>query len=158
MLTRSNVAQDNPPSHLRPIAPVKNCTAIITVRTATTPTRAVSSAQKSCYQIMFQKSMQTERPYGTPLKKWRKERKRSLLTVLILPSRMNSLRKKTLPLPDNSSPSILSAVAHGVAERFLYKSRRPCWCSRCPHRNTRCAVFHRSDRPQMRWRIVLRCV
>ena len=111
MLTRSNVAQDNLLSLLLPIAPAKNCIASITARTATTPTRAVSSAQKFCCQLMFQKSMPTEKLYGTPLRKQRKERKRSLPTASTFPFRMNLARKKILPLPDNFSPSILSAVA-----------------------------------------------
>ena len=119
MLTRSNVAQDNLLSLLLPIAPAKNCIASITARTATTPTRAVSSAQKSCCQLMFQKSMQTEKHYGTPLRKWRKERKHSLPTASIFHSRMNLLRKKTSPLQDNSLPSILSAVAWWWTWQFM---------------------------------------
>ena len=111
MLTRSNAAQDNPPSHLPPTEQAKNCTASITVRTVTTPTRAVSSAPKSCCRPTFQESMQTEKHYGTPLKKWRKERKRSLPTASIFHSRMNLPRKKTSPLQDKSLPSILSVVA-----------------------------------------------
>ena len=111
MLTRSNAVQDNPPSHLPPIVLAKNFIASITARTATTPTRVVSSAQKSCCRPTFQESMQTEKHYGTPLRKWRKERKHSLPTASTFPSRMNLARKKILPLQDNSSPSILSAVA-----------------------------------------------
>ena len=124
MLTRSNAAQDNLPSLLLPIAPVKNCTASITARTATTPTRAVSSAQKSCCQLMFQKSMQTEKHYGTPLRKQRKERKRSLPTASTFPSRMNLARKKILPSQDNSSPSILSAVAWWWTSPFTNRSEK----------------------------------
>ena len=119
MLTRSNAVQDNPPSHLPPIAPVKNCTASITVRTATTPTRAVSLAPRFYCRPMHQESTQTEKPYGTPLKKWRKERKRSLPTASIFHSRMNLLRKKTSPLQDNSLPSILSAVAWWWTWQFM---------------------------------------
>ena len=119
MLTRSNAAQDNLPSHLPPIVPARSCTASITVRTATTPTRAVSSALKSCCRPTFQESMQTEKHYGTPLKKLRKERKHSLLTASIFLSRMNLPRKKTSPLQDNSLPSILSAVAWWWTWQFM---------------------------------------
>ena len=124
MLTRSNAAQVNPPSHLPPIVLARSYTVNITARTATTPTRAVSSVQKSCYQLMFQKSMQTEKHYGTPLKKWRKERKRNLPTALIFPFKMNLPRKKTLPLQGNSLPSILSAVVWWWTSPFTNRRKK----------------------------------
>ena len=124
MLTKSNAAQDNPPSHLPPIVLAKNFIASITARTATTPTRAVSFAPKSCCRPTFQESIQTEKHYGTPLKKWRKERKRSLPTASIFHSRMNLPRKKTSPLQDNSLPSILSVVAWWWTSLFTNQRKK----------------------------------
>ena len=124
MLTRSNATQVNPPSHLPPIVPARSCIASITARTATTPTRAVSSAQKSCCRPTFQESMQTEKHYGTPLRKWRKERKHSLPTASTFPFKTNLPRKKTSPLPDNFSPSILSAVAWWWTSPFMNRRKK----------------------------------
>ena len=49
-------------------------------------------------------------------------------------------------------------AGHGRAAGFQNRSRRPCGCSRCPHHNTRCAAFLRSDRRQPQQRTVPRCV
>ena len=45
-------------------------------------------------------------------------------------------------------PDQRKRVKRGAAAGFPNRSRRPFWCSRCPHRSIRCAAFRRSDRRQ----------
>ena len=65
-----------------------------------------------------------------------------------------------LPFPPRSTGfvGLRRKVGRGAAAGFPNRAHRLSGCSRCPLRNTRCAVFRRIGKQRTQQRIALRCV